>query len=213
MPYANGDRKICSACRADLPLSSFDKNRAAKDGLANQCHECLKVSRRKWREAHPDRHKARHVKNRYGIALDEYQAMKARADGKCPVCGDPPALPFNTFDLDHDHETGLIRGLLCRPCNIALGGARDNPTILRALADYVDHHRANPVDRTPPDLPTFYAKGKDHPAARLTETAVREIRKLAKAKLPQAQIGARFGITQANVSSIVHRHTWAHLEE
>jgi hypothetical protein len=183
VPYAQGDRKVCSACRKDLPLSAFGKNRSFKDGLANQCHECLKESRRKWREAHPELHQARHVKNRYGIALQEYEAMAAAADGKCPVCGEPPP-PFNGFDLDHDHETGQVRGLLCRPCNLALGGARDNPAILRALADYIEQHRAAPTEKRPPViLPTFYAKGESHGMATLTEGQVREIRMLYAAGL------------------------------
>ncbi len=214
MPYANGDRKICSSCRADLPLSAFDKNRSFKDGLANQCHDCLRASRRKWREANPRLHKARHIKNRYGVALEEYEAMVQDADGKCPICGEAQSPPFEVLDLDHDHITGKVRGLLCRACNLALGGARDDPRILRALADYIEHHRASPMTgHPPPVIPTFYAKGAAHPGARLSEDQVREIRVLAETGISQAEIGARFGVTQANVSSIVNRRSWTHLEE
>jgi hypothetical protein len=212
VPYAEGDRKICSACRNDLPLNAFNKNRAFKDGLANQCRDCLNESRRKWREAHPDRHKARHVKNRYGIALDEYEAMAQRANGKCPICKEPPPPPFKAFDLDHDHETGKVRGLLCRPCNLALGGARDNPTILRALADYIEYHRANPSeDRPPPVLPTFYIKGEAHHKAKLTEAQAREVKALVQAGVSQTAVATRFGVRQTTVSMIVRRRLWKHL--
>lgn len=150
MPYAVGDQKICSACRQNLPLASFDKNRSAKDGLSNQCHACMAEARRRSKEAHPEEHRARHAKNRYGLGLAEYAAMVADTGGKCPVCGEVPRPPFKGFDVDHDHQTGHIRGLLCRGCNLALGGARDNSTILRALADYIDNHRARPLE--PPVL-------------------------------------------------------------
>lgn len=212
MPLAKGDRKVCSACRKELPLSVFDKNRGQKDGLQNQCHDCLKESRRKYREANPALHKARHWKNRYGIALDEYEAMVAQANGVCPVCKEPPPSPFKGFDVDHDHETGKIRGLLCRPCNLALGGARDDPAILRALADYVEHHRANPrEDQPPPVLPTFYLKGQAHHQAKLTEAQAKEIKALAQSGVTQAALAARFGIRQTSVSFIVTGRTWKHL--
>lgn len=215
MPYAIGDQKTCSTCRLVLPLDAFNKNRSFKDGLANQCRDCLTESRRKYREAHPELHQARHVKNRYGIALETYEAMVVATDGKCPVCGEVPGPPWNKFDVDHDHETGRVRGLLCRGCNLALGGARDNPAILRALADYLEAHHATPVvDQPPPVIPTRYAKGETHGMAMLNEAQVREIRALyAAGGTSQSQIAERYGITQAMVSNIVRRKSWAHLQD
>lgn len=49
MPYAKGDRKTCSACRVEKPVSEFNRNKRSKDGLANQCAACLNESRRKYR--------------------------------------------------------------------------------------------------------------------------------------------------------------------
>lgn len=54
MPYSSLGRKICSACRADLPVSAFNLNRRAGDGLANQCKTCLNASRRKYRRKLPE---------------------------------------------------------------------------------------------------------------------------------------------------------------
>lgn len=214
MPYANGDHKVCSACRRELPLTAFGKNRSAKDGLANQCHDCLKDSRRKWRESNPELHRSRHIKGRYGIALRDYLALLEATNGKCPVCGKPPTPPHDRFDLDHDHVTGRVRGPLCRPCNLALGGARDDPAILRAFADYIERHRANPVDfEPPPELPKHYVRGETHKMSRLTEVQVREIRALAKDGVSQTKIGRQFGVTQAMVSLIVRRQSWAHLPD
>lgn len=49
MPYATGDSKICSTCRAEKPLGGFNRNGRSKDGLANQCRDCLNVSRQQYR--------------------------------------------------------------------------------------------------------------------------------------------------------------------
>lgn len=50
MPYASDGRKICSACRAELPVSEFNRNARAADGLNNQCAPCSRESRRRYRQ-------------------------------------------------------------------------------------------------------------------------------------------------------------------
>lgn len=69
---------------------------------------------------------------RYGISAQEYAAMVVRADGRCEVCGDPGVL-----HVDHCHRERRGRGMLCPPCNKALGLLRDDPERLEALASYV----------------------------------------------------------------------------
>ena len=59
--------------------------------------------------------------------------------GLCAICEEAPA-----DHVDHDHETGAVRALLCFNCNGGLGQFRDDATVLRAAADYVEHHRDNP---------------------------------------------------------------------
>ncbi len=57
----------------------------------------------------------------------------------CQVCGILGIELKKGLSLDHDHKTGLFRGWICMSCNIALGMARDNPHILRSLADYLEN--------------------------------------------------------------------------
>lgn len=61
--------------------------------------------------------------------------MADAQDYRCAVCGEPPTR--RRLDVDHDHKTGAVRGLLCSDCNIALGKFRDDPDRLRAAADYL----------------------------------------------------------------------------
>jgi hypothetical protein len=77
------------------------------------------------------------LQTEYGLTLDEYRAMELAQDGGCAICGEP-ALPDEWLNVDHDHETGDVRGLLCRACNHGLGNFRDEPARLKAAMRYLD---------------------------------------------------------------------------
>ena len=80
-----------------------------------------------------DRERAR----RYGITLEQLHEMYARQNNACAICGRSGC----ELVIDHDHITGELRGLLCIPCNILLGLVRDDPSILRAAAEYLERPR------------------------------------------------------------------------
>ncbi len=77
-----------------------------------------------------------HLRRRYGITAGDADAMLAAQDGLCAICRAAPAA-----HVDHDHETGAVRALLCFNCNGGLGQFKDDPAVLRAAADYVEAHR------------------------------------------------------------------------
>ena len=68
--------------------------------------------------------------------------MLTQQGGLCAICGEAAA-----EHVDHDHQTGAVRALLCFNCNGGLGQFRDDPEVLRAAADHVEQHRDHPVDR------------------------------------------------------------------
>lgn len=64
--------------------------------------------------------------------------MLSRQGGKCAICrGDNKYQREQRFSVDHDHETGKIRGLLCNHCNVMIGWAKESPEVLEAAADYL----------------------------------------------------------------------------
>lgn len=70
--------------------------------------------------------------------------MRAAQDDRCALCSEPFAgsgLDRAAPQVDHDHATGVVRALLCRACNTALGALRDDPALLRRAADYIERHR------------------------------------------------------------------------
>jgi hypothetical protein len=74
------------------------------------------------------------LKNKYGLTLELYNAMIATQDNKCVICLKHPK---SYFEVDHDHVTGKVRGLLCGDCNRALGLFRDNTESLARAVDYL----------------------------------------------------------------------------
>jgi Recombination endonuclease VII len=86
--------------------------------------------------------KAKHLRT-YGLTPDDYEKLWGNQRGCCFTCGDPLDVGKHTH-VDHDHDTGQVRTLLCHGCNIALGAAAENPETLRKLMLYA---AASRVDR------------------------------------------------------------------
>jgi hypothetical protein len=81
------------------------------------------------------------LKSMYGILQEDYDALLASQNGHCAICGgDRFDKRRKALGVDHDHLTGVVRGLLCRSCNLAIGLLRDDPALLRAALDYLAVH-------------------------------------------------------------------------
>lgn len=85
------------------------------------CDSCLEVEYESKRENESRRLREYFLRSKYGISVEIYEAMLDAQGGACAICGGPPTKTFRCFDVDHDHETGRIRGLLCRGCNTRMG--------------------------------------------------------------------------------------------
>jgi hypothetical protein len=77
--------------------------------------------------------RAAHLEYRYRMSLEEYDALVIAQGGRCVICDEPGELV-----VDHDHDTGAIRGLLHVRCNAALGAFNDRPDLLRRAAAYLE---------------------------------------------------------------------------
>lgn len=98
---------------------------------------------RRWRLANPDQYRSAMLLGRYGIDEGEYQRLLAAQGGVCAVCKQPPrhrnsAGDIQRLHVDHNHETGEVRGLLCLTCNRDLG-IIEGP-LFDALLAYRDAH-------------------------------------------------------------------------
>lgn len=87
---------------------------------------------------------------KYGITYAQAEVLLASQGGCCQICGDEIKLGgTGGAVVDHDHDTGVVRGILCKPCNVGLGFLRDNEAILLSAIAYIKKsHRLRLVQRT-----------------------------------------------------------------
>lgn len=155
--------KRCSKCKEIKSFSEYFKQTNGKHGLKSYCKECCKIynlewyhknpenakeSKKRWVDANKDKRKEYQIKYKdrqresqyqrhYGITTQDYEEMFSNQNGVCAACGNPQT---KRLFVDHSHETGEVRGLLCHNCNAALGHAKDNVKILNNLIGYLNEH-------------------------------------------------------------------------
>jgi len=118
---------------------------ASLEGKRRHARFCSTACNMKaWHTANPQAQRGYWVKNAYGVTADEYARLVEMQDGKCAICGRAPEetnstarTALGTFNVDHDHKTGAVRGLLCSPCNSGLARFDDDPQRLLAAAAYL----------------------------------------------------------------------------
>ena len=130
--------KYCPDCQNVKPLTDFPRNKSSRSGYGGYCKPCHNAKGKATYTRLYGSTREYHLRRRYGIGVADVEAMIVAQGGTCAVC---PASPEH---VDHDHETGKVRGILCFNCNQALGNVRDDPAILRKLARYLDKHRQDP---------------------------------------------------------------------
>lgn len=78
---------------------------------------------------------------RYNLKPGEYDALLLAQGGLCAICrADTPGIRTRSFYVDHDHDTGRVRGLLCHRCNSALGYLNDDSALLAKAVHYLETH-------------------------------------------------------------------------
>jgi hypothetical protein len=119
-----------------LLIERFGRNRASRDGLTSYCKPCHTAKGKQTYTRLYGGTREYHLRRRYGIGQADVDRMLLEQDNKCTGCHKP-----HPEHVDHDHATGLVRGMLCFNCNQALGNVRDNIVVLERLSDYLTQHR------------------------------------------------------------------------
>lgn len=132
--------RVCFSCRKELPYESFAKDSQRTDGAQRECRHCCAARKSAWNKTEAGKRSAAATKlrQRFGLTLEDYERMYEEQAGKCLTCDSSESHRGHRLAVDHCHTTGKVRGLLCKSCNVALGNARENPNILRRLAEYAE---------------------------------------------------------------------------
>ncbi len=130
--------KRCTKCNIMKMFKDFYTNGAK--GLHCWCKECEKAKRKKYCKANKEKMTLAHrkwcIKNTYGMTLEQYDQMFEDQGGVCKTCGKVNRDGRRLY-IDHDHETGKVRGLLCHRCNSLLGYVKDDIDILQNMIAYL----------------------------------------------------------------------------
>lgn len=112
-------------------------------GLCSACYSRMKM------KENPGKWVNSKLLKQYGITSEIYDAILKSQDNRCAICGIDSNEVVNgkntRFAVDHDHETGDIRGLLCGNCNRSLGGLKDSPQLLQNAISYLNQHTPSGV--------------------------------------------------------------------
>lgn len=118
-----------------------DKRRKARHKWLKENPEKNREYCRKYREKNPEKvhetQRKNELKRKYGLTLEQYEEILSKQEGICVICH-KPCPTGKRLAVDHKHETDKVRGLLCRPCNAALGLFKDSHELLRVAADYLE---------------------------------------------------------------------------
>lgn len=137
--WATGGRR-CTRCQEWKTWDQFHRLKAGHNGRAARCKECVRAQLRTDYHSAPDtaRRSARRgqdrrgdgLRRRYGIDRAEYERMAREQAGLCAICGDQP----KRLVVDHSHDTGRVRALLCDLCNRALHSVETPGLLVKLLA-------------------------------------------------------------------------------
>jgi len=130
--------KICTKCYQKKPLTDFYRTKQHKDGHTYDCKECRNDDRADWIKKNPGKHaiiQRRSKLKKYGLTEADYDTLLEKQGNVCAICDKPSN--GKALHIDHNHETGEIRGLLCHNCNRGLGYFQDNWCLLSIAQKYL----------------------------------------------------------------------------
>lgn len=105
------------------------------------CTKCVRERARTWRADNPKRNRHNNLMRKYGITYDQFRILFETQGECCAICQGIVPGGSGDWHVDHDHATDKVRGVLCSPCNTALGMFRDDAEVVRLAAYYLDKHK------------------------------------------------------------------------
>lgn len=131
--------KVCRDCKLSKSVEDFHIDNNNKGGRKNFCKTCSSARQKHNRQKSSSQVRARqriYELRRYGLELQDYEALLVAQGGKCAICGLTGG--DKNLSVDHCHNSGHVRGLLCQSCNTAIGLLQDNPELCQKASVYLE---------------------------------------------------------------------------
>jgi hypothetical protein len=127
------ETKTCNVCKETKQVSEFYPTYKKEGQLRASCKECTKLGTSAYQR-----------QKKFGLSPSDFSEMVMKQNGACAICGctDTGSKRTASLNIDHCHETGEVRGLLCHSCNLVLGHAKDNTEVLQRAIDYINSHNS-----------------------------------------------------------------------
>lgn len=134
--------KKCNKCGKEFPATKdhFYGHPKHKYGLRNDCKTCRDAYVNDWVSKNRDKREIIKLRSRcksYGIDVRDYERLLVKQNYCCAVCGIHISKLTRRLDIDHNHITGKVRGLLCQSCNTVLGKVKEDTQVLQNLLNYL----------------------------------------------------------------------------
>lgn len=133
--------KLCSRCEVFIPLDQFG---SSKGRINARCKRCCVEASTEWAKANPEKRTQtmlRHTLKTYGLTIDSYNDLLESQGGGCAICGAKESTRGNgktsRLVVDHNHDTGEVRGLLCHLCNTGIGCLQDDEELVQKALNYL----------------------------------------------------------------------------
>lgn len=140
MPIGLEDVVSDEARKEQWPERRIGLNKERKAARAKVWYEDNKVRILANQKSNASANRNKQLIRKYGITLEDYEVLLKNQGGVCGICGKPPK-PDRALDVDHDHKTGKVRGLLCHNCNYRVLG-RTTLEKFRLVVNYLERHEA-----------------------------------------------------------------------
>lgn len=102
--------------------------------VCSKCDQLKELQSKAWAKANPDSRRSTRLKFNYGIDLSKYEELFDLQGGCCKICQKHRSVFSSNLSVDHDHKTGKVRGLLCNPCNQAMGLLKEDYMAIKRAA-------------------------------------------------------------------------------
>ena len=131
--------KCCVKCQNIKSFGEFRAHPTTKDKLQSWCKSCTQVAVDLNRLRDPVVTYGYYLKRKYGISYQDYEDILHQQGGGCAICGETKPFKGKRFlNVDHCHSTKQVRGILCQPCNTALGKFKDSTDLLTKAITYLN---------------------------------------------------------------------------